>query len=540
MAIKTPSILNRDLVVLENETNPDGSDTITIYPSTTLDQVFDNKSANNKTLRIIIEDLRQEIITGGRGDIHFPVTSVNNKTGNVVLNKADINLDNVDNTSDNDKPLSEFQRIAIYEILANYDFHIDVKRFDDHLIDMDNPHGVTLDQLNTNHEVDDYIANKLRIHSQSNDYNVHGDIRVKIDALDEKVTRIQTDTERIVSAALDTFRNHTMDPTAHSELFVLKEDTENKVSTFNTIDNTTYPTTDAVSNYITDRLADYRATIDREESWISDIIVVDNRAQLPVANRQNYRKTAFIKNGISSHPEIAVCRQDATILTDYSWDIKQLSTFSKIDTRYLEDSAYGLTVKIQPIADQVLDDGTVINAIREKLDVLMPQILSNYYTKAQIDAKQYIGKLKIVPGSANGTIRYYVDDDITTMSSNVLVAGLQRNAFLEWISENEIADDAIRANHITSNAVKNRHISNKAVTYQKMSASYMRMLGNLLDATGNSVQEVTLEALAAALRPYIEAIIEEYMNHEETVIEPPNIGTPDDGEPEVVIEEPNV
>ena len=42
-----------------------------------------------------------------------PVQSVNNKTGNVVLNKADIGLSNVDNTSDLDKPISSAMQNAL-------------------------------------------------------------------------------------------------------------------------------------------------------------------------------------------------------------------------------------------------------------------------------------------------------------------------------------------------------------------------------------------------------------------------------------------
>ena len=42
-----------------------------------------------------------------------PVLSVNNKTGNVVLNKTDIGLNNVDNTSDANKPISTAMQTAL-------------------------------------------------------------------------------------------------------------------------------------------------------------------------------------------------------------------------------------------------------------------------------------------------------------------------------------------------------------------------------------------------------------------------------------------
>ena len=45
--------------------------------------------------------------------ISYPVTSVNTKTGDVVLTKSDIGLTNVDNTSDSAKPISTLQQTAL-------------------------------------------------------------------------------------------------------------------------------------------------------------------------------------------------------------------------------------------------------------------------------------------------------------------------------------------------------------------------------------------------------------------------------------------
>lgn len=45
--------------------------------------------------------------------VSYPVTSVNTKTGDVVLTKSDIGLTNVDNTSDIDKPISSTQQTAL-------------------------------------------------------------------------------------------------------------------------------------------------------------------------------------------------------------------------------------------------------------------------------------------------------------------------------------------------------------------------------------------------------------------------------------------
>ena len=54
--------LTKDLLTLEDENNPSGSQADLIYPTTIIDQVFDNESNSNKSLRTILEEIRQEII----------------------------------------------------------------------------------------------------------------------------------------------------------------------------------------------------------------------------------------------------------------------------------------------------------------------------------------------------------------------------------------------------------------------------------------------------------------------------------------------
>ena len=126
--------LGRDLLVLEDESNPDTSKAKVIYPSTTLDQVFDDESPTKKTLRQLLEEIHQDIITGGKGNIVFPVTSVNNKNGDIVIDKNSVGLNKVDNTSDIDKPLSVPQQRAIMEILKNYDFNVDIEKICHHIL----------------------------------------------------------------------------------------------------------------------------------------------------------------------------------------------------------------------------------------------------------------------------------------------------------------------------------------------------------------------------------------------------------------------
>lgn len=66
------------------------------------------------------------------------VTSVNGKVGAVVLDKTDIGLSNVDNTSDANKPVSTAQATAIAVVQSDVDAHE---------ADTNNPHSVTKTQV---------------------------------------------------------------------------------------------------------------------------------------------------------------------------------------------------------------------------------------------------------------------------------------------------------------------------------------------------------------------------------------------------------
>lgn len=501
MAIKTSSILPRDLIVLENENNPESSDIITIRPSTVLDQVFDDRSATNKTLRTILEELRADIATGGRGDIHFPVTSVNGKTGNIVLDKSDINLDKVTNTSDDEKPLSSPQRIAVNEILANYDFHIDLTRFEEHITNMENPHGVTLAQLDVHGEVTDTINGLIRVHNRATDS--HADIRQSISTLNAKIDTTEESVERLIDHAMTELSNHNFDDHAHQVLFDSKESISNKAQDFDIQDHIKYPTTRAVVEFVANKLLEFKDELPDIKNWVADIDVVNTRANLPSPSPLTNRNVCFIRYGNGNHPEAAICRANPSGRT-YDWEIFTLSTYSKFDDRYFTENTSGLSINITPIAEKVLEDDVIIESIRAQLERLMPSIMGNYYTKTEIDSFHFVKSIHMLPGTQDGTIRYYINDDPSTMSDDIHITGLQRLAFLEWVTEGELADQSVHSRHILDRAIEHRHMGNKAVSYKNMQASHMTMLGNLEDQTNNTVQEITIPELARTLNPYIE------------------------------------
>jgi|GEM_PF-4360316 len=75
-----------------------------------------------------------------KSDNSDDVVSVNGKTGVVVINKADVGLSNVDNTSDLDKPISNLTQTALNLKADNLDLTT-------HTNNTDNPHGVTKAQV---------------------------------------------------------------------------------------------------------------------------------------------------------------------------------------------------------------------------------------------------------------------------------------------------------------------------------------------------------------------------------------------------------
>lgn len=490
--------MKRDLYVLDDENNPRSSPVTKIYPPTVLDQVFDDQSPTNKNLRQILEDLKQEIITGGKGNIIFPVTSVNGKDGDLIITAFDLGLSLVDNTRDADKPMSAPQREAVMEILRGYNFKVNLDDIYAHLMDTTNPHDVTLEQINKDDVLVEFVQRYISHHNNSKNTSVHMDIRRSLSGLWILVDDLTANLENRVGSVLDAMNIHTGDPLAHQQLFDLKENQSNKMSSFSTTtdsDHTKYPSTRAVVEFVANRLTEFKKTLPDVVDWISDIVVVDGREQIPTATSRYVRCAYFVRNGITSHDEIAICRMNPDGKT-YAWDISQLGTYSKFDQKYFIDSAGGLSIKMDSVIDAIIAENGM-------LDTSLSEILSAYYTKTQIDDFKFVGKIKIIPGTSDGTIRYYINDDMTSMSDDVKISGLNRLAYLDIITENELFDQAVHEKHIISKAITKRHLQDKIVGIENMTCKYGTLIGNTVDSSGDTVNEISLMKLADYLRPLI-------------------------------------
>ena len=136
-------------------------------------------------------------------------------------------------------------------------------------------------------------------------------------------------------------------------------------------------------------------------------------------------------------------------------------------------------------------------------DTSLSNILSNYYTRNQIDDLHFVREIKIVPGTMDGTIRYYINNDMTTMSDDIYITGLKRLAYLEWVTENELWDNSVRSNHILNNSIETRHIIDQAVIPDKIKCRCGYLIGNTNNPGTSISHEVKLTELADVLRPLI-------------------------------------
>ena len=255
------------------------------------------------------------------------------------------------------------------------------------------------------------------------------DIRRSLSTLWQLVDNINGNVEYRIGNMLDYFVDHVEDPNAHPDIFEKKEDKDNKVSYFTettSSDHTKYPTTRAVVEFIGNQFVKFNETLPDLENWIDSIIVISNRSELPQADKKSHRKAYFIRNGNNSYNEIAICKLNPDGNT-YSWDISPMGTYSKFDEKYFVDTPDGMSIKMSSVIDAIISENGM-------LDTSLSNILSDYYTRDDIDNFNFINKINIVPGTQNGTIKYYINGDIMTMSEDIKISGLQRLAYMSYIT----------------------------------------------------------------------------------------------------------
>ena len=109
----------------------------------------------------------------------------------------------------------------------------------------------------------------------------------------------------------------------------------------------------------------------------------------------------------------------------------------------------------------------------------------------------------MLPGTSDGTIRFYVNDDIMTMSDDIRVAGLKRLAYLEWVTEDQLWDNSVHERHILSKSIANKHIQDRAVAPVNIKCEIGNIIGNDTDSENPTANMISLKKLAEYLRPLI-------------------------------------
>jgi len=493
-SIRLKENLMKELYILEDESNPNTSKVNTIWPKTVLDQVYDQNTATNKSLRQILEELSENITNHGILEINFPVTSVNDMVGDVTITKETLGLENVSNIPDEEKSLSDKQRNTILDILNNYNFQskIDFTDYENHISNTNNPHHVTIEQIDKDNALKLFVTNLIYAHNTSDDLNIHPDIRQNLAKLWKHVDKTNKEFENKLNSARELFIHHYDDPLAHMLLFKQKENISNKVSTIteDNLNDVYYPSTLAIDNYINQKLDTFNETLPKIQNWYDEIITVNTRLDLPDAEELRLHKFYIIRFGDNNNTEVAFCKLNENNF--YEWDISSIGAFSVIDNKYLRNDDNGLTLDISKVAEDLLRDEAFKNLITDAITESFPDVISNYYTKDEIDSKHYINNIKFLQGIDNGTFRYYINDDPSTMSPDVLVRGLQRIAFLEYVTEHEIYDQSIHERHILSRSLTTRHFQERTIYPEFLASRNTDILLGNLNNTNGKVDEIPI------------------------------------------------
>lgn len=514
----TTNVLTRDLYILEDENNPQSSKSNLIYPSTIIDQVIDNESPLHRTLRDVLNDIRNEIVTGGKENLIFPVTSVNGLQGDVTITPRMLGLENVDNTRDIDKPMSDIQRAELEKRLSTFKPEVDLSELYEHIADKSNPHNVTIEQLNNGGYIDGIVNSEISSHNSNK--NTHQDIRDSIVMLSSELSSFKYAATMNHTTINNAINNHLNATAPHASIFNKKEDLSNKSSDLNNPTQTSYPTTRAVVEYVSTELQKLHDSLNDPSAWIDDILVINDRSKLPEADECYIHKVYFIRNGVGAQAEVAVCRQLAD--DSYSWDITQYGAVSKFNCEQFIDSIDGMALNIKEVTNQILETGSsqIVDIASETID----NQLHKYYTKQDIDDMKLVSNIKIVTGTMNGCIRYYINNNPDTMSDDIRISGLQKLAFMEHITGDEIEARTIWGDHLADDSIQARHISDKSVNASNLTAEYGTVFGNIHDELDNSVEAVSLQELADAIQPLLHNVevnleivtndqIEQYVNN---------------------------
>ena len=214
------------------------------------------------------------------------VDSVNNKTGVVVLDKNDIGLENVDNTSDLDKPVSTAQKIAIE---ASVSSHVD-SGADAHAVATTSTHGFMssvdkekLDGIDTttllnrsNHtgtqDINTVVGLQDALNNKASSDHTHNDVSVSSSGFMSATDKVKLD--NISEGA-----NNYVHPETH-QASIISQDSNNRFVT--DAEKAAWSAKQPAGNYATlDELGKVPST--QLPSYVDDVLEFVNLAEFPTA-----------------------------------------------------------------------------------------------------------------------------------------------------------------------------------------------------------------------------------------------------------------
>ena len=519
------NIIDGNLYVLNDPTNPASSQSAKVNPSTTLDQVYDQTNIDNttskyKTLRKILEDLEELIHQGG--DITFPVTSVNGKSGYNDYNDSDVELTAMDIKFEGDTPVynaikaaqdnTQEMSIAMGELRDLVDDLL--TELEGHVANYANPHNVSVSSINSNGKLTEFVARMIADHlNDSSLDNSHGKLRALINDLSSIVKSSNTGNtilaQRVTSVG-NRLTYHETDTNPHAVKFATKEDLSNKIniiveSAISATDGK-YPTVYAVSEYIKEVLNAYTFP----GGVVSNIIVVGadhDVKELPEATAEEYKKSnlyvlpdGVINSGYSASDgkmQIARVVKDTSAGYDtYRYEVTTVGPYSTFDSRYFRYSNIkGLTILVDNLIDDIYSQSGRIQAtIASLVNQIISYWMRDYYTKNDIDSMNLVGDIELKSGSNDGTIKLvgtkHENGTEVPFIYEVYVKGLKRLAYMDKVETNLIDDGAVTNSKIGQGQVTGDKIANTTITSANLSLPYNHIYGNMFNEDTNEVEPI--------------------------------------------------
>lgn len=451
----------KDQYAFDDESNPSTSYYDIIRPRTTLDAVFDDADAGEKTLRVILDEIKFSI-SHGTG-IVFPVTSVNGQSlqntgsSDVVITADSIPgfderikkyLDTADFT---ENQIEEINNIVNNIISGGGTGGGTVKFVNGIGPDASGNVIITADSLDVTNE----LTNKIEqvtdeiIAEHNRNSSAHSSL---FNSINRRIDNLTTDVgsfDDSISALQTQLQSHNTDPSAHSNIMSIKENIANKIMSATSggtgivesgMRDTTYPTVGSVIDYVAKMIADSGAEEDRK--YDIHVIIINKESDLP---------------------------DPTTNLINYIYMVNDMDV-TKPGEQYNGIVSYiragdGISVIRFPVSRTQLGEGlTTDNTGAITIDTNSP-IFDDIGGGGGLNPNNTV----LMDGTENGTVKLSKQiGSGTPVVDTAHVFGLKALAYVQEAETQHIKNAAVTTEKIATNGVETTNIAQFAVTTEKI------------------------------------------------------------------------